>query len=100
MTKASIVCPSCSTDNDRTSEFCINCGTSLPQSSPQMQTEEEKRAREYQNWKKSAPYTAGAAIFLMFIDWMTGGTAWDWSLWAVVPILIFAVIAPFISFKL
>ena len=105
MNKASIVCPSCETNNNANSEFCIDCGTNLSainniNSKPSTLNDKEKQLKEYQNWKKSLPYTVSAAIFLIFIDWVTGGTPFDWSHWAVVPIILFAVIAPYFSYKL
>ena len=102
MSKATKVCPSCSANNEPSSEFCIDCGSNikgLSENSNQM-TEREKELKEYRNWKKSVPYTLGASIFLIFIDSVTGGGPFDWSHWAVVPIIIFTIIAPYFSFKM
>ena len=61
----------------------------------------EKRRKEYEGWKMSVPYTIGAALFVTFIDGVTGGYSFfDWSYWASVPIILFAVIPPYFSYKL
>ena len=98
-----IVCPSCNTENKPQSEFCINCGISLDKNDVGTEvklTDEEKRVKDFRDWKRSVPYTISAAIFIIFIDLVTGGTAFDWSYWAVVPILLFAVLSPYLSFKM
>lgn len=101
-----IVCPSCSTENKPSSEFCVNCGTAFTNETKNNETEtsklsyEEKQLKEFRDWKKSVPFTVSTAIFITFIDYITGGTAFDWSYWASVPIILFSVIAPYFSFKI
>lgn len=102
-----IVCPSCSTENKPSSEFCVNCGTAFTNdtkkdgtnSSKEAISYEEAQLKEFRGWKKSVPFTVSAAIFITFIDLVTGGGAFDWSYWASVPIILFAVIAPYFSYK-
>jgi uncharacterized membrane protein YvbJ len=106
MSKSTIVCKSCGTDNEANSEFCIDCGTGLNEikevdnDNDAGLSEQEKRRKEYNGWKMSVPYTIGAAIFVTFIDGMTGGGFFDWSYWASVPIILFAVIAPYFSYRM
>ena len=109
MSNNRIVCPSCSTDNKGSSEFCINCGIALennievdekPTTKAKM-SDEERQMKEYRDWKKSVPYTVSAAIFITFIDLVTGGgNAFEWSYWATVPLILFAVLAPAVSYKM
>ena len=60
---------------------------------------DEQNVREYRNWKKSVPYTVSVCVFLLFIDLSTGGGI-NWSYWAVIPIFLFAILAPFLSYKI
>ena len=104
MSKSSIVCQSCGTDNEANSEFCIDCGSTLNGNDVKRNvklTDAERRLKEYNGWKMSVPYTIGAALFVTFIDGVTGGNSFfDWSYWASIPILIFAVIAPYFSYRM
>ncbi len=104
MSKSSIICPSCGTDNEAKSEFCIDCGSTLNETNTNTKarlSDAERRLKEYNGWKMSVPYTIGAAVFVTIVDGMTGGSSFfDWSYWASIPILIFAVIAPYFSYKL
>lgn len=105
MSKSSIPCPSCNTENDPNAEFCINCGINLRNAGvivdkPESEmTEDEKFEQDYKNWRRSVPYTVAAAVFLLFLDFITSPQL-EWSYWAVVPILLFAVLAPYFSFKM
>ena len=103
MSEDLLICPSCSTENKPSSEFCINCGIAIENDNNTTGSTklsyEEKQWREFRDWKKSVPYTVSAAIFVTFIDYITGGSAFDWSYWASVPIILFAVISPYLSFK-
>ena len=104
MNKSSIICKSCKRDNEPTSEFCIDCGATLVsienQGTDIESVDKQKMKLDYRNWKMSVPYILSVCIFLVFIDLITGGSAFDWSYWAVVPILLFAVLAPYLSFKM
>jgi len=100
MTKSSLICDSCGEDNQPNSDYCIKCGANLVNQGVQSEkTYEEKNLEEYRNWKKSVPYTLSACIFLIFID-LTTGSGLNWSYWAVLPIFLFAILAPFLSYKM
>jgi uncharacterized membrane protein YvbJ len=105
MTKSSILCSSCGVDNDPDAEFCINCGTAygnktgIEKPIKKKMTDKEKQEKSYQEWKRSVPYTAAVCVFLLIIDYMTGsGIQWAW--WPVIPIILFAIIAPYFSYKM
>ena len=104
MNKNSIICKSCGADNLPSSEFCIECGAeignNLETEVTQPEKTMEKRRKEYNDWKRSVPFTISAIIFITFIDFITGGSAFGWSYWATVPILLFAILAPYFSFKM
>jgi len=100
MAKSSVVCESCGEDNPPGSEFCIKCGSKMAEESiSDKKSSDEKNEKEYRNWKKSVPYTASACIFLLFIDLFTGGGI-NWSYWAIIPIFLFAILAPYLSYKM
>ncbi len=102
MNKASIICKSCNADNIPNSEYCIECGTTLNSNNTKMasdNSENEKFMSQYRNWKRSVPYTISAVIFITLIDLFTSGGTLQWSYWASVPIILFAVISPYFSYK-
>lgn len=101
MSKASVSCPSCSAENDPDAEFCIECGSKLMEtkSTNSELTDDEKWQKEYRDWKRSVPFTTAAAVFLYFIDLITSPGI-QWAHWPAVPIILFAVIAPYFSFKM
>ena len=100
MAKSSITCDACGEDNPPESEFCIKCGTKMTDNEiTDNKSFDMKKALEYRNWKKSVPYTAAVCIFLLFLDIITGSGI-NWSYWAVVPIFLFAILAPYVSYKI
>jgi len=106
MSKASKSCISCEQDNLSEADFCTNCGTSFPlmgeesttASNKPMPTKDERDA-SYRDWVMSLPYLIAACLLLIFIDYITG-YGLTWFYWGVVPILLFAIVAPFFSYRL
>jgi hypothetical protein len=92
-------------DNDSDAEFCINCGTAFSHNSinktpaKKRMTDEEKQEKSYKEWKRSVPYTTAVCVFLLILDVMTGGGI-QWAWWPVIPIVLFAIIAPYFSYKM
>lgn len=104
MSKSSIVCPSCNTDNEVDAEFCTNCGTTLNGVDAASKTSEsissrEQRLESYREWLRSVPFILAACIFLLAIDQLTSPGI-TWAYWPVVPLILFALIAPYFSYKL
>ena len=100
MSKESLTCSSCGEDNLPNSEFCMNCGVTLKNAKSKINpNSEDNREDEFIKWKRSVPFTVSAAVFLLFID-LISGNGIDWAYWAVIPILLFAVIAPYFSYKM
>lgn len=102
MTKQTVICPSCENDNEPETEFCTNCGLQLSKANNKEEnlSPKNKAQKEYRNWLASLPYIFATMIFLIFLDLVTSGWRIRWSYWAVVPLLLFAVIAPYFSYKL
>lgn len=97
MSKQSKLCDSCGEENIGTAEFCTNCGTPFLSEGEVSSTEDLDKS--YREWVMSVPYILAACLFLILIDLMTGSGI-NWSYWAVVPLFLFAIVAPYFSFKM
>ncbi|MCY3413343.1 MAG: zinc-ribbon domain-containing protein [Candidatus Heimdallarchaeota archaeon] len=99
MTKQTIICSSCSTENDPTAEFCIHCGNTLTKTESPISIDLAKIQKGYLGWKMSVPYTFSVILLLTIIDFIISGNL-EWSYWATIPIFLFAILAPYFSFKM
>ncbi|MCY3414651.1 MAG: hypothetical protein INQ03_23580 [Candidatus Heimdallarchaeota archaeon] len=78
----------------------MSCGTTLFVDEMKNESISKNQKKEYTDWKKSVPYLVAVILFLTFIDLMSSGGSINWSYWATVPIFLFAIVAPYFSFKM
>ncbi|MEL0164351.1 MAG: hypothetical protein ACPHM3_04630 [Candidatus Kariarchaeum pelagius] len=93
-------CDQCNQPNLPSDKFCIECGALLKMK-PNHHTTKNKTVPPtiYKTWLFSLPFNISTCLFLLIIDLLTGDGI-GWSLYAIIPISLFAIISPFISFQL
>lgn len=92
-------CDQCNQPNLPSDKFCIECGALLKSKPIPHPKKNNNTTTTYKKWLSSLPYNISTCLFLLLID-LLDGNGIGWSLYPIIPISLFAIISPFISFQL